>query len=128
MASVWVWQKILMLSVLELSLPLNQQYIKMNFKKEFTRTELGWSNRGAKVRWYKFEDDVNKCIKVLHVILFWAGYCCYAVFKKIKSNSCKTSISGRDNVEERPEIVVFRRLIEILFNIIIWCNYKFCSI
>ena len=39
---------------------------------------------------YKFrinvkEDDVNKCIEILPVILYLAGYCCYAVFKKIKS-------------------------------------------
>ena len=35
---------------------------------------------------------------------FLAGYFCYAVFKKIKCNICKDLISGRDNVEEIPEI------------------------
>ena len=49
---------------------------------------------------YKFrmdikEDNVNKC-RVLPIILYLAGYCCYAVFKKIKYNSCKELISGRD--------------------------------
>ena len=38
-----------MLSVLKLSLPFNQKCIKMGFK-EFTRTKLGWSDRGTKVR------------------------------------------------------------------------------
>ena len=36
-------------------------------------------------------------------ILYLAGYCCYAVFKKIKCNSCKDLISRKDNVEEIPE-------------------------
>ena len=58
---------------------------------------------------YKFkidfkEDDVNKCREVLPVILYQAGYCFYAVFKKIKCNSCKALISERDNVEEISEI------------------------
>ena len=42
------------------------------------------------------EDDINKYREVLSVILFCAGYCCYAVFKKIKCNSYKDLISGRD--------------------------------
>ena len=58
---------------------------------------------------YKFrinvkDYDINKCREVLPVILYSAGYCCYVVFKKIKCNSCKDLISGRDNVEEIPEI------------------------
>ena len=58
---------------------------------------------------YKFqfdlkEDDVNKCRKIYFVIRYLIGFCCYAIFKKIKYNSCKNLISGRDNVEEIPEI------------------------
>ena len=58
---------------------------------------------------YKFridfkEDDINKCREVLPIILYLAGYNCYVVFKKIKCNSCKDLISGRDNVEEIPKI------------------------
>ena len=49
------------------------------------------------------EDDV-KCREVLPVILYLVGYCCHAVFKKIKYNCCKDLISRRDNVEEIPEI------------------------
>ena len=40
----------------------------------------------------------------MYRILYLADYCCYTVFKKIKCNTCKYLISGRDNVEERPEI------------------------
>ena len=55
---------------------------------------------------YKFridvkEDDVNKSSDVLPVILYLVGYCCYAVFKKIK---CKDLISERDNMKEILEI------------------------
>ena len=58
---------------------------------------------------YKFridvkEDDINKCKEVLPVILYSAGYCFYVGFEKIKCNSCKDLLSGRDNVEEIPEI------------------------
>ena len=58
---------------------------------------------------YKFrinvkEDDINRCREVLLVILYLASYCCYVVFKKIKCNSCKDLISGKDNMEEIPEI------------------------
>ena len=50
---------------------------------------------------YKFridvkEDDVNKCREGIPVILYFAGYCCYAIFKKIKCNSCKDLICGRN--------------------------------
>ena len=47
-------------------------------------------------------NDVNKCTDVLSAILYLAGYCCHTVFKKIKRNTCKDLISGRDNTEEKP--------------------------
>ena len=57
---------------------------------------------------YKFridvKEDINECREVLPFILYLAGYCCYVVFKKIKCNSCKDIISGRDDVKEIPEI------------------------
>ena len=56
---------------------------------------------------YKFkidvkENGVHRCREVLPVILYLTVYCCYAVFKKIKCNSCKDLIYGRDNLEEIP--------------------------
>ena len=41
--------------------------------------------------------NINKYRGVLPVILYLAGYCCYVVFKKIKCNSCKDLISGRNS-------------------------------
>ena len=49
-------------------------------------------------------------LEVLHVILNRLLLLCY-IFKKIKCNRCKDFISGRDNVEEIPEInSYFRRI------------------
>ena len=42
--------------------------------------------------------------KFFSVILSLTVYCCYAVFKKIKCNSFKDSITEKDNMEEKPEI------------------------
>ena len=58
---------------------------------------------------YKFridlkEEDINKCREIISVIKYFAGYCCYVSFEKIKCKSCKDLISGRDNMEEIPEI------------------------
>ena len=76
-----------MLSVLKLNLPFNQQYIKNDLKN---LQESNWDEviELRKLDCDKFridvkEDDINKCREVLPVILYLAGYCCYAVFKKI---------------------------------------------
>ena len=87
-----------MLSVLKLNLTFNQKCIKIDLKNF---QEPNWDEI---IEEQKLEDDINKCREVLPVILYLAGYCCYAVFKNIKCNSCKDLISGRDNMEEIPEI------------------------
>ena len=89
-----------------MNLPFNQQCIKIDLKN-LQEPNLNEVTAEQKLDSYKFridvkEGDIKKCREVLPVIL--AGYCCYAVFKKIKCNSCKDLISGRDNVEEIPEI------------------------
>ena len=93
-----------MLSVLKLSLPFNQKYIKIDFKN---LQEPNWDEvtEEQKLNVYKFrtdvkEDDINFSRKVLPVILYLASYCCYVVFEKIKCNSYKDLISGRDNVKK----------------------------
>ena len=55
---------------------------------------------GKKLDIYKFDidvtdDDVNQCREVFVVIQYLAGYCCFAVFKKMKYNSCKNVIMKR---------------------------------
>ena len=91
-----------------MNLPFNKQSIKIDLKN---LQEPNWGEviKEQKLESYKFridvkEDDINKCREVLPIILYLADYCCYAIFKKIKCNSCKDLISGRDNVEEIPEI------------------------
>ena len=93
-----------MLSVLKLSLAFNQKYIKIDFEN---LQEPNWDEvtEEQKLDVYKFridvkEDDINKCREVLPVIIYLINYCCFVVFKKIKCNSCKDFISGRDNAEK----------------------------
>ena len=63
-----------MLSVLKVSLPLNQQYIKIDLKN---LQEPNWDEvtEKQKLDMYKYridvkEGDVNKCRKVLTIILY----------------------------------------------------------
>lgn len=101
-----VKKKLRMLSVLKLSLPINNRTIELKNLKETNWDEM---TREQELHVYKFnidvtEDDVNQCKEVLPVILYLAGYCCHAVFKKLKCNSCKNLISGREAVEEIAEL------------------------
>ena len=91
-----------MLTILKQNLPFNHQYVKIDLKnlREPNKQKLNVN----KYRIYVKDDDVNKCREVLPVIIYFAGYCCYAVLKKIKCNNCKCLISGWDNVEEKAEI------------------------
>ena len=86
-----------MLTVLKLSLSHNQQYIKidLNNLQELNQDKVA---KKQKLDVYKFridvkDDDVNKCREVLPVTIYSAGYCCYAVLKKIKCNIYKKFIS-----------------------------------
>ena len=73
-----------MLSVLKLSLPLNNQSINlMNFQ------EVDWNEmtEDQNLDVYKFnidvtDNDVHQCKEVLPIIIYLAGYCCNAVLKK----------------------------------------------
>ena len=118
MASVWVWKKIWMLSVLKLSLSLNNLSIDLT-----NLPEANWDEMTAEqiLDINKFDidvtdDDINQCREVLSAILYFADYCCIAVFKKMKCNICKNLISERDIVGEIHEInsIFFRGLIEVL--------------
>ena len=63
-------------SVLKLSLPLNQQFIKIDFKNI---QELYWDKMTEELKLgvYKFridvkEDNVNKCREILPIVLYLA--------------------------------------------------------
>ena len=52
---------------------------------------------------YKFnidvtDNDVHQCKEVLPIIIYLAGYCCNAILKKMKCHSCKSLVSGRDDM------------------------------
>ena len=96
-------KKIRILSVLKLSLAFNQQCIKTDLKNlQGPNWDEVTDEQKLDVNKFRIdvkEDDVNICKDVLPVISYLAGYCCYADFKKIKCNSYKDLISGRDNRE-----------------------------
>ena len=100
-------KKIRILSILKLSQPLNLQRSKIDLKN---LQKTNWDKVTEEQKWDVYEirtdvnlDDLNKC-RVVPVILYLISYCHYAVLKKIKGNSCKDLIYGRDNGEEIPEI------------------------
>lgn len=48
------------------------------------------------------ESDLEKCKEVLPVIVYLAGYCYYAGFKKMKCNYCKDLVTC-SNKNDMPE-------------------------
>ena len=68
-----------------MSIQLNQQYIIISLKnlQEPSINEL-IEEQNLNVHKFRIEDDVNKCKEVLSVGLYWADYCYYEFFKKIR--------------------------------------------
>ena len=93
-------KKLRMLSVLKLSLPLNNQSISsMNLQ------EVNWNEMTEEQNLdvYKFnidvtDNDIHQCKEVLPIIIYLAGYCCNTISKKMKCYSCKSLVSGRDDM------------------------------
>ena len=93
-------KKLRMLSVLKLSLSINNQSINL-----MNLPEVNWNEMTEEQNLdvYKFnidvtDNDVHQCKEVLPIIIYLAGYCCNAVFKKMKCYSCKSLVSGRDDM------------------------------
>lgn len=85
------------MSVLQRSLPLNDQKIIL---KEF---ETNWEDmeKGMQddIQLYDLSvsrSDFKVCDDVLPVIVYLAGYCSYAVVKKMKCNHCKDLVTCAD--------------------------------
>ena len=93
-------KKLTMLSILKLSLPLNNQSINLMNLQEVNWNEM---TEEQNLDVYKFnidvtDNDVHQCKEDLSIIIYLAGYCCYAVFKKMKCYSWKSLVSGRDDM------------------------------
>ena len=74
--------KLRILSVLKLSLPLNYQSINLMNLQEVNWNEM---TEEQNLDVYKFnidvtDNDVHQCKEVLPIIIHLAGYCCHAVF------------------------------------------------
>ena len=70
-----------MLPVLKLSLPLNNQSINLMNLQEVNGNEMTVEQN---LDVYKFnidvtDNDVHQCKEVLPIIIYSAGYCCYAI-------------------------------------------------
>ena len=89
-----------MLSVLKLSLPLNNQSINLMNLQEVNWNEM---TEEQNLDVYKFnidvtDNDVHLCKEVLPITIYLAGYCCNAVFKKMKCYSGKSLVSRREDM------------------------------
>ena len=74
-----------MLSVLKMSLPLNQQYIEIDLKN---LQEPNWNEVTEEQKLDLYKSWMMLINAEFFVILYLAGYyCCYTVFKKMKCNS-----------------------------------------
>lgn len=100
-------RKIRMMSVLQKNLPINNQKVVI---RELS-TEWEEMEQVSQVKdKQKFsemtvtEDDVKKCEELLPVIVYLAGYCCYAVCKKNKCDHCKHLITCDTDTNDLPDI------------------------
>ncbi len=92
-------KKLRMMSVLQLSLPLNNQNVNL---KNFDETNWDDMERNCKLDLHKItidvsENDIKRCKEFLPVVTYLAGYCCYAVYKKLKCNFCKDLITCKES-------------------------------
>ena len=100
-------KKIRMKSVLKQSLPFhNQNVVLKNFEvtnweelKKCEQLDLCVCNLDVSV----CEKGIDNCNDILLVMVYLAGYCCFAVLKKLKCNSCRSMITCSDTGEEIPE-------------------------
>lgn len=84
-------KKIRIMSVLERNLTINDKKIVL---RDFQTNWEGLENVSHSDEIDKFnitvaKEDFEKCKNVLPVIVYVAGYCCYAVFKKMNCDCCK---------------------------------------
>lgn len=92
------------MSVLQRSLPVhNQRVILKHFETNWEDMERN-SHLGDMEKFCitVSESDITQCQKVLPVIVFLAGYCCYAVFKKTRCNDCKSLVTCSSD-DDLPE-------------------------
>lgn len=101
-------KKIRMMNVVKhgLGLPIqNQKVIFKNFQENIDEVQtddhldIGSYHKYVEVS----QEDIDKCNDCLPVIVYLAGYCCYAVTKKMNCLSCKEMVTCQDSGEEIPE-------------------------
>lgn len=97
-------KKIRVMSVLQRSLPINdKKTILKELHTEWKDLEESCSNGADKFKIMISKDDIEKCKKVLPVIVYVAGYCCYAVQKKNNCKHCKDLLTYNSDNDVLPE-------------------------
>ena len=49
------------------------------------------------------QTDIESCMGYLQVLIYIAGYCCFAVSKKTKCDSCKDLLTRNEDIESLPD-------------------------
>ena len=98
-------KKIRIMSVLERNLPIhNQRVVLKNLDTNWEDMERqSHLNDIEKFNLTVSQSDIDKCKEVLPVIVYLAGYYCYAVFKKTKCSYCKDLVTYNNNENDMPE-------------------------
>ena len=97
-------KKMRMMSVLRI--PLHDQNVSLNFFEE-TEWEKIENNDISNMEKYDVEvtqGDIEECMDLIQVITYLAGYCCFAVSKKIKCELCKELLTCNEDIESLPDI------------------------
>ena len=97
-------KKLRIMSVLQRNLPLNDQKVVLkSFETNWDGMEKALQSDILSYNITVSESDIEKCKDVLPVIVYLAGYCCFAIFKKMKCKYCRNLVTCGNDDEEMPD-------------------------
>lgn len=96
-------QKLRMMSVLRI--PFHNQSVDL---KDFEEAKWEKMDNNDLLNIHRFDievtqDDIEKCMEYLQVITYLAGYCCFAVSKKMKCEFCKDLLTCNEDIDSLPD-------------------------
>lgn len=88
-----------------LRIPFHNKSVELNVKQETNWEKMDNEDFITKLIFdlEVTQDDIEKCIDVLPVITYLAGYCCYAVSKKLKCSFCQDILTCDEGLENMPD-------------------------
>ena len=98
-------KKIRKMSVINMVLPLHDKKVILKHFEEplWDKMECNGLSEGFEVYINIKNSDIKLCENVLPVIVYLAGYCCYAVNKKMKCKACFEIITRTDCDDKSPQ-------------------------